>query len=60
MVAKEDIFFAQGVKALNKESTHGQREFKISSGELRNLLRQNGGRWLDFADGGRTRPFGPH
>lgn len=42
MVAKADPFYAQGLKALGKQESHGRRVFSISSGELRNLLRERG------------------
>ena len=42
MVAKEDPFYIEGLSALNKENTHGKRTYSISSGELRNLLRNSG------------------
>ena len=43
MAGKEDPYYAQGVQALDKIASHGERTFRISSGELRNLLRKDGG-----------------
>ena len=43
MAGKEDPYYSQGVEALDKATSHGERTFRVSSGELRNLLRKNGG-----------------
>ncbi|TVR47090.1 MAG: SpoIID/LytB domain-containing protein [Planctomycetota bacterium] len=42
MVAKADPFFATGLNALNKRESHGRRTITLSSGDLRNMLRERG------------------
>lgn len=40
MRAQEDPFCRQGVEALGRMDSHWRRELRLSSGELRNMLRQ--------------------